>query len=288
MYVKDVNPGSLAFLEGLSPGDHVIAVNNKIVGVDQQIDFKETQDLFEASFSLRIVAAKCSDVYQKVPCKRLSVSIKNCKDGLGISIGKNDESKVVIKNVATGGIAFKDGRLKRGDQILKIGEIFVEELSMEEVGKLLKNCGSSVKLEVLQPMPNFPKTSKIVLRRSSKYGLGLGVAIYTSKLSQTCTVVRNILPLSPANKCSKIELGDEILTINDKHLCDMTSTEILDMLKDPAIKDYTFFLKHRKTNLEQSKQKTSSKDRSRASHHACCSSTLTRSHSAVGCTSIFR
>ena len=228
-------------------------------------------------------------MYQKIPCKRLSITIKNCKDGLGISIGKNDDNKIVIKNVATGGLAFKDGRLKKGDQILKIGQIFIEELSTEEVGKLLKNCGTSVQLEVLQPMPNFPKTSKIVLRKSAKYGLGLGVAIYTSKLNQTCTVVRNILPQSPANKCSKIELGDEILTINDRHLCDMMSSDILDLLKDPAIKDYTFCMKHRKVSLEANKLKSGSKERSRASqHHPCCSSTLARSQSAIGCSSIFR
>ena len=214
------------------------------------MDFDEALKAIRTNLSLHMIVAKCVNSYHKMPCKRLIVDLRNSSDGLGLSIGKNCENKLVIKGINTGGVAFKDGRVKRGDQILKISGVFTENLSTDDVGKLLKNSGKMVKLEVLQPNPHGEILAHVNLKRHPKFGLGLGVAIYTSKLNETCTIIRNILPLSPADRNAKLSLDDEIVAINGRSTCTMSSNEILDLLKNKAISHYSIQVRQRERNKE--------------------------------------
>ena len=139
---------------------------------------------------------------------------------------------------------------------MKISGVFTHGLSTDEVGKLLKNSGKVVKLEVLQPDPNGENLVTVGLKRSSKLGLGLGVAIYTSKLNETSTLIRNVLPQSPADKNPKLSLDDEIVSINGRETSSMNSSEILDMLKNKAISHYSIQIrpKNKETNIVESQK----------------------------------
>ncbi|XP_063717454.1 inaD-like protein isoform X2 [Symsagittifera roscoffensis] len=263
LLIRRVESGSNAFVEGLAKGDQILALNSKTVGDREcDMDFQQAIKLIRNSLSVHMIVAKCVDSYHKMPCRRLTVELRqqssqnNSYSGLGLSIGKNNENKLVIKGINTGGVAFKDGRLKKGDQIVKISGVFTHGLSTDEVGKLLKNSGKVVKLEVLQPDPNGENLVTVGLKRSSKLGLGLGVAIYTSKLNETSTLIRNVLPQSPADKNPKLSLDDEIVSINGRETSSMNSSEILDMLKNKAISHYSIQIrpKNKETNIVESQK----------------------------------
>jgi len=55
---------------------------------------------------------------------------------------------IVIKNVFPSSPAAADGRLKRGDQLLAVNGIGLDELTHEQVVNLLKNAGDTVTLLV--------------------------------------------------------------------------------------------------------------------------------------------
>ncbi|XP_060030120.1 protein lin-7 homolog B isoform X1 [Erinaceus europaeus] len=78
------------------------------------------------------------------------VELPKTDEGLGFNImgGKEQNSPIYISRVIPGGVADRQGGLKRGDQLLSVNGVSVEGEQHEKAVELLKAAQGSVKLVV--------------------------------------------------------------------------------------------------------------------------------------------
>uniref|UniRef100_T1GUE7 PDZ domain-containing protein n=1 Tax=Megaselia scalaris TaxID=36166 RepID=T1GUE7_MEGSC len=78
------------------------------------------------------------------------VELPKTDEGLGFNVmgGKEQNSPIYISRIIPGGVADRHGGLKRGDQLLSVNGISVEEENHERAVDLLKQAIGSVKLVV--------------------------------------------------------------------------------------------------------------------------------------------
>ncbi|CAL8338658.1 unnamed protein product [Arctogadus glacialis] len=78
------------------------------------------------------------------------VELPKTEEGLGFNVmgGKEQNSPIYISRIIPGGVAERQGGLKRGDQLLSVNGVSVEGEHHEKAVELLKAARDSVKLVV--------------------------------------------------------------------------------------------------------------------------------------------
>uniref|UniRef100_A0A3Q2XEY8 PDZ domain-containing protein n=1 Tax=Hippocampus comes TaxID=109280 RepID=A0A3Q2XEY8_HIPCM len=76
------------------------------------------------------------------------IQLLNDGSGLGFGIVGGKTAGVVVRTLVGGGAADRDGRLRPGDRILRIGATPTDGLSSDEVVQVLRACGSRVTMLV--------------------------------------------------------------------------------------------------------------------------------------------
>ncbi|KPJ03530.1 Patj-like [Papilio xuthus] len=79
------------------------------------------------------------------------VELVNDGTGLAFGIVGGRSSGVVIKSVLPGGVADRDGRLRSGDMLLRIGAVSVVGMCARQAAAVLRQCGACVRLLVARP-----------------------------------------------------------------------------------------------------------------------------------------
>jgi len=82
------------------------------------------------------------------------ITLERGPDGLGFSIvggygSRHGDLPIYVKTVFEKGAAAEDGRLKRGDQLVSVNGVSLEEIAHEDAVTLLKNAKGVVTLVVL-------------------------------------------------------------------------------------------------------------------------------------------
>ncbi|CAH0687064.1 unnamed protein product [Chilo suppressalis] len=81
------------------------------------------------------------------------VELVNDGSGLAFGIVGGRSSGVVVKSVLPGGVADRDGRLRSGDMLLRIGAVCVVGMCARQAAAVLRQCGACVRLLVARPAP---------------------------------------------------------------------------------------------------------------------------------------
>ncbi|PAA83001.1 hypothetical protein BOX15_Mlig001331g4, partial [Macrostomum lignano] len=78
------------------------------------------------------------------------VELPKTEEGLGFNVmgGKEQNSPIYISRIIPGGVADREGSLKRGDQLLSVNGVSVENEHHEKAVDLLKAAQGTVKLVV--------------------------------------------------------------------------------------------------------------------------------------------
>ncbi|KAL5110147.1 hypothetical protein TcWFU_003758 [Taenia crassiceps] len=78
------------------------------------------------------------------------VELPKTEEGLGFNVmgGKEQNSPIYISRIIPGGVAHRQGKLKRGDQLLSVNGISVENENHEKAVELLKSAQGTVRLVV--------------------------------------------------------------------------------------------------------------------------------------------
>uniref|UniRef100_A0A8C5E5Z9 Protein lin-7 homolog B n=1 Tax=Gouania willdenowi TaxID=441366 RepID=A0A8C5E5Z9_GOUWI len=106
------------------------------------------------------------------------VELPKTEEGLGFNImgGKEQNSPIYISRIIPGGIADRQGGLKRGDQLLSVNGVSVEGEHHEKAVELLKAAQGTVKLvvrytpKVLEEMESrFEKMRSAKRRQQNNY-----------------------------------------------------------------------------------------------------------------------
>ncbi|KAA8584786.1 hypothetical protein FQN60_003480 [Etheostoma spectabile] len=119
-------------LERESPAEQVLCCHQRGKGVQQ------------TGATVAAFAASEGHAHPRV------VELPKTEEGLGFNImgGKEQNSPIYISRVIPGGVADRQGGLKRGDQLLSVNGVSVEGEHHEKAVELLKAAQVSVKLVV--------------------------------------------------------------------------------------------------------------------------------------------
>jgi len=156
--IRGIPPGLQEFLDPLSDtGLCTLRMNPQSQGIwtvyqepytmEDEIDNRGSQDA------------------EELPVER--ITIDKGKGGLGLSIcaakgAQSDFTGIYIKNVIAGGLAEKDGRLEPGDQILKVNEVGLVDVTQTQAAKVMGKSGPVMTLEIIKGAAFYHGLSKLV------------------------------------------------------------------------------------------------------------------------------
>ncbi|XP_067283512.1 multiple PDZ domain protein isoform X3 [Pseudorasbora parva] len=182
---------------------------------------------------------------------------KPVSGGLGFSVvGLCSENRgelgIFIQEIQAGSVAYSDGKLKEGDQILAInGQPLDQSVSHQQAIVLLQRASDHVSLTVARgPVPQLsspvvsrtPSAASTLSAHSSAThwthvetielvndGTGLGFGIVGGKT--TGVIVKTILPGGIADQDGRLRSGDHVLRIGDTDLFGLSSEQVAQVLK---------------------------------------------------------
>uniref|UniRef100_A0A9J8CP79 Multiple PDZ domain protein n=1 Tax=Cyprinus carpio carpio TaxID=630221 RepID=A0A9J8CP79_CYPCA len=183
--------------------------------------------------------------------------LKPVSGGLGFSVvGLCSENRgelgIFIQEIQAGSVAYSDGKLKEGDQILAInGQLLDQSVSHQQAIVLLQRASDCVSLTVARgPVPQLsspvvsrtPSAASTLSAHSSAThwthvetielvndGTGLGFGIVGGKT--TGVIVKTILPGGIADQDGRLRSGDHVLRIGDTDLFGLSSEQVAQVLK---------------------------------------------------------
>uniref|UniRef100_A0A8C9QXL8 PDZ domain-containing protein n=1 Tax=Scleropages formosus TaxID=113540 RepID=A0A8C9QXL8_SCLFO len=165
-------------------------------------------------------------------------TIKVCKghNGLGLSIvGGRDTllGAIVIHEVYEDGAAFKDGRLRAGDQILEVNGFDLRETTHDEAIEVLRQTVQDVLLTVYRREACYNDVDlwdifTLELDRESGQDLGLRVA---GKRDDRGVFVSDIVEGGLVEMDGQLRKGDQILSVNGVDVRVSTEESVVALLK---------------------------------------------------------
>ncbi|XP_067452151.1 inaD-like protein isoform X2 [Thunnus thynnus] len=152
VFVKHIQPGGIAHRDGrLQERDQILVINGSPLepGISQQQALTLLQQPGE---TVELVVARDRPPNASSPhaidTDRWGhveeIELVNDGSGLGFGIVGGKTTGVVVRTLLPNSVADKDGRLRTGDHILRIGATPTGGLTSDQVVKVLQGCGSHV------------------------------------------------------------------------------------------------------------------------------------------------
>jgi len=184
----------------------------------------------------------------------MNVSLLRHETGFGFRIvgGTEEGSQVSIGHIVPGGAADVDGRLRTGDEILSVDGMSVVHTSHHHVVQLMGAAALNgrVTIGVRRWMPAHPPSISpqegvgysmggtevggvypydvTVMRREDE---GFGFVIISS-VTKGVSFIGQIIRESPAERCSRLQVGDRILAVNHHDISRLHHGDIVNLIKD--------------------------------------------------------
>ncbi|KAF5904626.1 multiple PDZ domain protein isoform X10, partial [Clarias magur] len=274
IFVQEIQTGSVAHCDGkLKEGDQILAINGQ--PLDQNISHQQAIALLQrASEHVQITVARgaipqlSSPVVSRTPSAASTLSahssgthwtqvetieLVNDGTGLGFGIVGGKTTGVIVKTILPGGIADKDGRLRSGDHILRIGDTDLYGLGSEQVAQVLRQCGNRIKLLITRaavedaspPPVALPTVTEqqdneeeeqdafdVSLTKNSQ-GLGITIAGYVGdKNSEASGIfVKSITAGSTVEQDGRIHVGDQIIAVDGMNIQSYTNQQAVELLR---------------------------------------------------------
>uniref|UniRef100_A0A8C9TIW9 PATJ crumbs cell polarity complex component n=1 Tax=Scleropages formosus TaxID=113540 RepID=A0A8C9TIW9_SCLFO len=234
VFIKQVQPGSIAERDGrLLENDQILAING--VPLDQNVTQQQAIALLQqAGDRVELVVARDPATQQQlhVPGDMYTwghmeeIELVNDGSGLGFGIVGGKATGVVVRTLVPGSVADKDGRLRTGDHILRIGDTPTQGLASDQVVRVLQGCGTRVRMLIAPPAaaPGY-EIHEVTLRK--KEGQSLGISI----VDAVGVFIKNVVPGSPAEQSENIRVHDRIISLDGVNLQGFTNEEVLEVMK---------------------------------------------------------
>uniref|UniRef100_A0A3Q3KIE4 Uncharacterized protein n=1 Tax=Monopterus albus TaxID=43700 RepID=A0A3Q3KIE4_MONAL len=151
VFVKQIQLGGVAHRDGrLQERDQILVINDSPLepGISQQQALAvlqqpgETVELVVARD--RAAGASSPPISTELWGHVEEIELVNDGCGLGFGIVGGKTSGVVVRTLLPNSVADRDGRLRTGDHILRIGTTPTSGLTSDQVVKVLQGCGSHV------------------------------------------------------------------------------------------------------------------------------------------------
>ncbi|KTF82057.1 hypothetical protein cypCar_00031522 [Cyprinus carpio] len=236
VFVRQVQPGSVADRDGrLQENDQILAING--IPLDQSVTQQQAIALLQQQRD-RVELVVARDTAAK---PRLSTSgpiqtdqwghveeieLVNDGSGLGFGIVGGKATGMVVRTVVPGSVADKDGRLRTGDHILRIGETSTRGLASDQVVQVLQACGTHPNLEGYE-------IHEVALKKKEGQSLGVTIIGHNALTTKDAVgiFVKSVVPGSAAEQSGKILVHDRIIALDGVNLQGFTNQEVLEVMK---------------------------------------------------------
>ncbi|XP_016369450.1 multiple PDZ domain protein-like [Sinocyclocheilus rhinocerous] len=175
------------------------------------------------------------------------IELQNDGSGLGFGIIGGRSTGTMVKTILPNGVAGKDGRLRSGDLLLRIGDVDVSAMGSEEVARELCLAGSRVRLIIARETTDGALSPTIAQQQDSqkkqdlvekkekefnvrfsnnKNGLGVNISKSLNNLDKESSgfEVKSILKEHAVDQDGLIHIGDGIIAKAEEIL--LTSQQV--------------------------------------------------------------
>ncbi|KAL2089670.1 hypothetical protein ACEWY4_014358 [Coilia grayii] len=161
VFIRHIQPGGIADRSGqLKENDQILAINgmplDETVTQQQALSLLQQQrehiELIVARDKPHSVGPNNTEQWGHVE----EIELVNDGSGLGFGIVGGRTTGVVVRTLLPNSIAHKDGRLRTGDHILRIGDTSTQGLASDQVVRVLQECGSHVRMLIARDPLRLP------------------------------------------------------------------------------------------------------------------------------------
>ncbi|KAG8198754.1 hypothetical protein JTE90_023517 [Oedothorax gibbosus] len=166
---------------------------------------------------------------------------KDKKNELGISIAGGSDSyleQICVMEVHRDGIAYSDGRLRKGDVILAVNDNSFREASLGDAARCLREAPSTVRLIILRENPQALFTShetptKFLTVELRKFSIKDSIGISIMQRTNGRGVFVTYVPGSVAARHGRrISQGDQILEINGQNVRESNQKDVAHIIQN--------------------------------------------------------
>lgn len=135
----DLQPAKLASLQRILQSDFFNMVREVYEHIYDTVDVGGSEEVRASATAKATVAAFAASEGHAHP---RVVELPKTDEGLGFNVmgGKEQNSPIYISRIIPGGVAHRQGKLKRGDQLLSVNGVSVENENHEKAVELLKSA----------------------------------------------------------------------------------------------------------------------------------------------------
>lgn len=143
----DIQPEKLQALQRILQSDFCAMVREVYEHIYESVDVGGSPEVRASATAKATVAAFAASEGHAHP---RVVELPKTEEGLGFNVmgGKEQNSPIYISRIIPDGVACRHGGLKRGDQLLSVNGVSVENEHHEKAVDLLKAASGTVKLVV--------------------------------------------------------------------------------------------------------------------------------------------
>ncbi|XP_063057037.1 inaD-like protein [Engraulis encrasicolus] len=151
VFIRHIQPGGVADRSGqLKENDQILAISG--MPLDESVTQQQALSLLQQQrehVELIVARDKASPAGPHTTEQWghvEEIELVNDGSGLGFGIVGGKATGVVVRTLVPNSIAHKDGRLRTGDHILRIGSTSTQGLASDQVVRVLQECGSHVRM----------------------------------------------------------------------------------------------------------------------------------------------
>eukprot|EP00105_Crassostrea_gigas_P029745 XP_011451772.1 PREDICTED: glutamate receptor-interacting protein 2-like [Crassostrea gigas] len=239
-HISSFRPGGVAHRsDALLEGDFIVFVNGiktRDMKHDEVINLlKNTGDQVLLEVEYQLPDTGFSDSFA-ICCKQHTLHLVREGKSFGFTIrgGYHEQQHktrpLIVTQVRPGGPADREGSIKIGDRILAINDYNVAHFSLAEASVFLQQCGREVNLMVEYDVSLMEAVNNaqgpLLIEIDKLPGMKLGVHLtQTSHQGKPCLCIDHIDPMSIADRCGALHLGDHITSIDGTSVDQMSIAE---------------------------------------------------------------
>ncbi|XP_056000816.1 glutamate receptor-interacting protein 1-like isoform X3 [Ostrea edulis] len=268
-HISSFRPGGVAHRsDALLEGDYIVSVNGiktRDMKHDEVISLlKNTGEQVLLEVEYQLPDTGFSDSFS-VCCKQYTINLQREGKSFGFTIrgGYHEQQHktrpLIVTQVRPGGPADREGSLKIGDRIIAINDYNVAHFSLAEASVFLQQCGREVSLLVeydvslMEAVNNAQGPLLIEIDKLPGMKLGLHLT-QTTHQGRPCLCIDLIEPMSIADRCGALHIGDHITSIDGTSVDQMSvaeATRLIETHTQDTIK--LELLPHRLVERQQSR-----------------------------------
>ncbi|XP_052267303.1 glutamate receptor-interacting protein 1-like isoform X2 [Dreissena polymorpha] len=245
-HISNLRPGGLAHRSDLlQVGDILVSVNGiktSSLRHEEIINLlKHAGDVVRLEIEYEIPELVPDDAFS-VCCKQHTITLDTDSPSYGFILRggscqlRHKSRPLTVTQIRPGGAADREGSLKPGDRILAVNDFSIVTLSLTEMNMLLAQCSGETSFTVEYDVSVIDTVTKatgpLLIEIDKTPGAGLGLTLTQARhKGKPCVCIQTIRPMSIADRCGALHVGDHILSIDGAGVEHMTLAEATQLLK---------------------------------------------------------